>query len=227
MEPLQVQIKFIDGESIITETIDINTVFKINNLPENENEDFLGWNTEEDGTGTFITEDIFIKGNTNLYAIYENKEMEPTPVPTPDPTPKPEIPDVAPEIPDVTPDPDSKPETPDDILEYEIEFIDGNHIIYESVEANTHLEAEEIPEPFNDDLIFKGWNFSADGTGEYFSSDTIISEDITLYAIYDTNNIVLPSTGIRSMMLPLASLITLMGCMTLIVSIKPKKDSNL
>lgn len=52
--------------------------------------------------------------------------------------------------------------------------------------ASDNLTDQSMPEnPTKEHYYFKEWNKKVDGTGEVFTKDTVVSEDITVYAIYE------------------------------------------
>lgn len=56
------------------------------------------------------------------------------------------------------------------------------------------LTDQSMPdEPFKDGYTFKGWNTSKDGDGEYFTGNTIVTGDKTVFAIYEKKSVPTPT----------------------------------
>lgn len=66
-------------------------------MPANPTHDgytFKGWNTAEDGSGTWFTGDTQVIGNITVYAVYD-KAAAPTPAVTPAPSAQPKAKTIA------------------------------------------------------------------------------------------------------------------------------------
>lgn len=59
------------GEQVLTQTLHVNERINMANCPTPLHaEEFIEWNTEPDGTGTTLTDDLPITENTAFYAVY-------------------------------------------------------------------------------------------------------------------------------------------------------------
>lgn len=65
---------------------------------------------------------------------------------------------------------------------------DANLPITINVEAGMTLDAQSLPTaPAKAGFTFKEWNTREDGQGQTFTTNTVVTEDMTLYAIYTEN----------------------------------------
>lgn len=84
-----------------------------------------------------------------------------------------------------------------------VSFIDQDLKTDVQVLVNTVIPIEKFPKVSKLENRFLGWNYKFNGSGVFFDSDSVVSEDLTLYAIYETmipptiDNI-LPVTGVGS-----------------------------
>jgi uncharacterized repeat protein (TIGR02543 family) len=53
------------------------------------------------------------------------------------------------------------------------------------VEVEVDATVETLPVVTRDGYIFAGWNTSQDGTGEAFTTETVVTADMTVYAIWE------------------------------------------
>ncbi|MEG0525217.1 MAG: InlB B-repeat-containing protein, partial [Erysipelothrix sp.] len=78
-----------------------------------------------------------------------------------------------------------------DINEYAVTFIDVDTTTVVNALYNTKLDQSKVPTAKKEGYTFKEWNTSADGTGTSFNPvEAIITENITVYAIYTKDVIV-------------------------------------
>lgn len=77
-----------------------------------------------------------------------------------------------------------------------VTFTDGDKVIKKvEVENGKNIDSDNITEekgqmpknPTKEGYTFKGWNTKKDGTGQEFTKNTKVTEDIIVYAIYDKN----------------------------------------
>ena len=77
-----------------------------------------------------------------------------------------------------------------------VTFTDGDKVIKKvEVENGKSIDGDNITEdkgqmpknPTKEGYTFKGWNTKKDGTGQDFTKNTKVTEDIIVYAIYDKN----------------------------------------
>lgn len=77
-----------------------------------------------------------------------------------------------------------------------VTFTDGDKVIKKvEVENGKSIDGDNITEdkgqmpnnPAKEGYTFKGWNTKKDGTGQDFTKNTKVTEDIMVYAIYDEN----------------------------------------
>lgn len=77
-----------------------------------------------------------------------------------------------------------------------VTFTDGDKVIKKvEVENGKSIDGDNITEdkgqmpknPAKEEYTFKGWNTKKDGTGQDFTKNTKVTEDIIVYAIYDKN----------------------------------------
>lgn len=97
------RVTFMDGQSVIAK-VSAESGKTINNdsltdqsMPANPTHDgytFKGWNTAEDGSGTWFTGDTQVIGNITVYAVYD-KAAAPTPAVTPAPSAQPKAKTIA------------------------------------------------------------------------------------------------------------------------------------
>ncbi len=70
---------------------------------------------------------------------------------------------------------------------------DGNLLSTVKVETGQKVAAASMPAaPAEDGFTFKEWNTQQDGTGTVFNGDTVVSEDMTVYAVYTKNSVTPP-----------------------------------
>lgn len=70
---------------------------------------------------------------------------------------------------------------------------DGSALTTVKVEAGKKIAAASMPAaPAEDGLTFKEWNTQQDGQGKAFTADTVVSEDLTVYAIYTKKTVPVP-----------------------------------
>ncbi len=111
--------------------------------PEREGYDFIGWNTEPDGSGKEFTEDTAVTRNITVYAVWKIKTYT------------------------VCFDPDGGlPEDP-----YCIEGIEHGSTV-------PYMPTPPTREGYN----FIRWNLDS---GEEFTADTVVTRDITVYAVWE------------------------------------------
>ena len=72
---------------------------------------------------------------------------------------------------------------------------DGTLLTTVKVETGKKVAAASMPAaPVEDGFTFKEWNTQQDGQGKAFTADTVVSEDLTVYAVYTKNNAPQPPT---------------------------------
>ena len=72
---------------------------------------------------------------------------------------------------------------------------DGSLLTTVKVETGKKVAAASMPAaPVEDGFTFKEWNTQQDGQGKAFTADTVVSEDLTVYAVYTKNNAPQPPT---------------------------------
>ena len=70
---------------------------------------------------------------------------------------------------------------------------DGSALTTVKVEAGKKIAATAMPAaPTEEGLTFKEWNTQQDGQGKAFTVDTVVSEDLTVYAIYTKKTVPVP-----------------------------------
>lgn len=150
--------------------------------PTKENYEFIGWNTKQNGSGTYIKSDeVYTFGQ--ISAMYEGAATEVTVYAQWAAVPDGSNPD---EVTDGTQDSDPAKQG------VKITF-DGNvaaenvttPIItqanpqYKYVHLGDSIGTANMPDsPTRTDYVFQGWNTKADGTGTTFTGDTAVSEDL-------------------------------------------------
>lgn len=82
----------------------------------------------------------------------------------------------------------------------EVKFInEDNEYARVRVEKNYSINSDSLTEesmpqnPVKDEYNFKEWNTSLDGSGTVFKGDTVVTENITVYAIYTKNAVATPT----------------------------------
>ncbi|WP_066304655.1 InlB B-repeat-containing protein [Atopobium deltae] len=81
-----------------------------------------------------------------------------------------------------------------------VNFVDGDKIhATRKVEKGKAIDTDALAdqsmpdEPSKDGYTFKGWNTSKDGDGEYFTGNTIVTGDKTVFAIYEKKSVPTPT----------------------------------
>lgn len=91
--------------------------------------------------------------------------------------------------------PDPQPPTPPVQNQKTVKFNkkDGSVLTTVKVEAGKKIAATAMPAaPTEEGLTFKEWNTQQDGQGKAFTVDTVVSEDLTVYAIYTKKTVPVP-----------------------------------
>ncbi len=123
---------------------------------------FKEWNTQKDGTGTKFTGETIVNNDVTVYAIYTKNTVTP---PHPNPSEN-----------------QQKTVTFNDS--------DGSKMASVKVEVGKGIDTDSLSDqsmpndPVKDGYLFKEWNTQKDGTGTKFTGETIVNNDVTVYAIY-------------------------------------------
>ncbi len=143
--------------------------FTDQSMPENPTKDgftFKEWNTQKNGQGTPFTGTTPVDNDLTVYAIYTKNTVTP---PAPEP-----------------PAQNQKTVT--------FNKKDGSLLSTVKVETGKKVAAASMPAaPVEEGFTFKEWNTKQDGTGTAFNADTVVNNDLTVYAVY-TKNPVTPPT---------------------------------
>ena len=90
--------------------------------------------------------------------------------------------------------------TPPDQLQKTVTFKDGDkQVASVKVETGKAIATDNLPDqsmpanPTKDGFKFKEWNTKQDGTGTTFNADTVVNNDLTVYAIYTKNPVTPPA----------------------------------
>ena len=132
--------------------------------PTKENYTFKEWNTKQDGTGTAFNADTVVNNDLTVYAVYKKNSVTP---------PQPPV-------------QDQKTVT--------FNKKDGSLLSTVKVETGKKVAASSMPAaPAEDGFTFKEWNTQQDGTGTVFNADTVVNNDLTVYAVYTKNPVTPPA----------------------------------
>ena len=71
-----------------------------------------------------------------------------------------------------------------DVNKYNVKFVDDGTETNVVVEHNKQVPADAVPKTTKPGSTFKEWNTQVDGKGSVFNTDQLITEDVTVYAIY-------------------------------------------
>ena len=135
-------------------------------MPANPTKDgfkFKEWNTQKDGQGTPFTGTTPVDKDLTVYAIYTKNPVTP-------PQPKPPVQD-----------------------QKTITFNKKDGTLLTTVKVETGKQIAAMPAaPAEEGFTFKEWNTQKDGSGTVFNVDTVVNEDLTVYAIYTKNPVTPP-----------------------------------
>ena len=127
-------------------------------MPANPTKDgfkFKEWNTQKDGQGTPFTGTTPVDKDLTVYAIYTKNPVTP-------PQPKPPVQD-----------------------QKTITFNKKDGTLLTTVKVETGKQIAAMPAaPAEEGFTFKEWNTQKDGSGTVFNVDTVVNEDLTVYAVY-------------------------------------------
>lgn len=115
-----------------------------------------------------------------------------------------------------------------------VKFINNNKTYYNvEVEAgksinNDNLTDQSMPEdPKKEGYKFAGWNTKADGTGATFTGDTVVNEDMTVYAVYNKKWTELNNTPVLKVKDATIAVGDKLDLKSLVASAEDKEDGNL
>jgi len=127
-------------------------------MPANPTKDgfkFKEWNTQKDGQDTPFTGTTPVDKDLTVYAIYTKNPVTP-------PQPKPPVQD-----------------------QKTITFNKKDGTLLTTVKVETGKQIAAMPAaPAEEGFTFKEWNTQKDGSGTVFNVDTVVNEDLTVYAVY-------------------------------------------
>ena len=127
-------------------------------MPANPTKDgfkFKEWNTQKDGQGTPFTGTTPVDKDLTVYAIYTKNPVTP-------PQPQPPVQD-----------------------QKTITFNKKDGTLLTTVKVETGKQIAAMPAaPAEEGFTFKEWNTQKDGSGTVFNVDTVVNEDLTVYAVY-------------------------------------------
>lgn len=150
--------------------------------PTKENYEFIGWNTKQNGSGTYIKSDeVYTFGQ--ISAMYEGAATEVTVYAQWAAVPDGSNPD---DVTDGTQDPDPAKQGVKITFDGNVAAENVNTPIltqanpqYKYVHLGDSIGTPNMPDsPTRTDYVFQGWNTKADGTGTTFTGDTAVSEDL-------------------------------------------------
>ena len=157
-----------DDSQITSVKVETGKAIATDNLPDqsmpaNPTKDgfkFKEWNTKQDGTGSAFNADTVVNNDLTVYAVYTKNPVTP-------PQPKPPV-------------QNQKTVT--------FNKKDGSLLSTVKVETGKKVAAASMPAaPVEEGFTFKEWNTKQDGTGAKFNADTVVNNDLTVYAIYTKN----------------------------------------
>ena len=163
-----------DDSQITSVKVETGKAIATDNLPDqsmpaNPTKDgfkFKEWNTKQDGTGAKFNADTVVNNDLTVYAIYTKNPVTP-------PQPKPPV-------------QNQKTVT--------FNKKDGSLLSTVKVETGKKVAAASMPAaPDEDGFTFKEWNTKQDGTGTTFNADTVVNNDLTVYAVYTKNPVTPPA----------------------------------
>ena len=153
-----------DGSALTTVKVEAGKKIEATAMPAAPAEEgfkFKEWNTQKDGTGTAFNADTVVNNDLTVYAVYTKNTVTP-------PAPKPPV-------------QNQKTVT--------FNKKDGSLLSTVKVEKGKKVAAASMPAaPAEDGFKFKEWNTKQDGQGKAFTADTVVSDDLTVYAIYTKND---------------------------------------
>ena len=157
-----------DGSALTTVKVEAGKKIAATAMPAAPTEEgltFKEWNTQQDGQGKAFTADIVVNNDLTVYAVYTKNTVTP-------PAPQPPV-------------QNQKTVT--------FNKKDGSLLATVKVEAGKKIAAASMPAaPTEEGLTFKEWNTQQDGQGKAFTVDTVVSEDLTVYAIYTKKTVPVP-----------------------------------
>ena len=162
-----------DDSQITSVKVETGKAIATDNLPDqsmpaNPTKDgfkFKEWNTKQDGTGSAFNADTVVNNDLTVYAVYTKNPVTP-------PQPKPPV-------------QNQKTVT--------FNKKDGSLLSTVKVETGKKVAAASMPAaPVEEGFTFKEWNTKQDGTGAKFNADTVVNNDLTVYAIYTKNPVTPP-----------------------------------
>ena len=163
-----------DDSQITSVKVETGKAIATDNLPDqsmpaNPTKDgfkFKEWNIKQDGTGAKFNADTVVNNDLTVYAIYTKNPVTP-------PQPKPPV-------------QNQKTVT--------FNKKDGSLLSTVKVETGKKVAAASMPAaPVEEGFTFKEWNTKQDGTGAKFNADTVVNNDLTVYAIYTKNPVTPPA----------------------------------
>ena len=166
---IQRTVTFKDGDKTHA-TVKVETGKAINtdalaneSMPKDPTKDgftFKEWNTQRNGQGTKFTGETTVSNDLTVYAVYMKNPVTPL-------QPQPPV-------------QNQKTVT--------FNKKDGSLLSTVKVETGKKVAAASMPAaPDEDGFTFKEWNTKQDGTGTPFNVDTVVNEDVTVYAVYAVN----------------------------------------
>ena len=166
---IQKTVTFKDGDKTHA-TVKVETGKAINtdalaneSMPKDPTKDgftFKEWNTQRNGQGTKFTGETTVSNDLTVYAVYMKNPVTPL-------QPQPPV-------------QNQKTVT--------FNKKDGSLLSTVKVETGKKVAAASMPAaPDEDGFTFKEWNTKQDGTGTPFNVDTVVNEDVTVYAVYAVN----------------------------------------
>ena len=127
--------------------------------PENGSLEFVGWNTKADGSGTGFTSSAPVTAAITVYAVWSPYYVK------------------------------FDAEGAEMNVGFDFTFQTTSDYAYPSIyyeQASTEGKVD-VPAIFKDKpgYAFKEWNTKADGTGNIFTANTVVMENITVYAVWE------------------------------------------
>ena len=155
-----------DGSALTTVKVETGKKIVAASMPAAPAEEgltFKEWNTQQDGQGKAFTADTVVSEDLTVYAIYTKNPVTP---------PQPPV---------------------QNQKTVKFNKKDGSVLTTVKVEAGKKIAATAMPAaPTEEGLTFKEWNTQQDGQGKAFTVDTVVSEDLTVYAIYTKKTVPVP-----------------------------------
>lgn len=151
---------------------------------------FLEWNVDPNGNGLTFTSATEVTQNIEVYAIWQQDEIDPgDPLDPLDP---------GDELDPGDPDPDPDPEEPEEPEEPDPEEPEIFTVTFDANGGIPTIQTESVvggntvavfPNVIKEGFTFVEWNTSDDGEGAVFTTSTTITENITVYAIWEENEV--------------------------------------